>query len=196
MTSKNGHPTAPNKSGRATAADSVMTPISIARMVIEEFNPTGFVLEPCRGTGNIYDLLPEPKDWCEITQGRDFLEYKGRADWIITNPPYSIYDLFLKHCFKVADNVVLICPIAKAFKSLTIEKMVDDYGGLRKIWLMGGGQRLGFAFGFPSGCLYYQRGYKGLIERKISYKSEKNQTEIVKEIVRDLQAKTFDQFGE
>ena len=159
-------PTQPNRTNKATAADTVMTPSSVARLVISEFHPQGFTLEPCRGTGNIYNLLPEPKDWCEITQGRNFLEYQGHADWIITNPPYSIYDKFLAKCFEVADNVVLLCPIAKAFKSMNIERLVDYYGGLKMIWLIGGGQKCGFAFGFPTGCLYYQRGYKGAIHRK------------------------------
>ncbi len=161
-------PTKPNKTLRATASDLVMTPAHIAAIIISEFKPSGIVLEPCRGTGNIYNLLPEPKLWCEITEGRDFLMFKGMADWIITNPPYSIYDLFLAKCFDVADNVVLLAPIAKAFKSMRIERLVDEYGGLRKIFIIGSGQKCGFAFGFPCGCLYYQRGYKGLIERKVS----------------------------
>lgn len=165
---KHGVPTKANKTSFATASDTVMTPTNIAQLIIREFKPRGFILEPCKGTGNIYSILPEPKDWCEITQGRDFLNYKGKADWIITNPPYSIYDSFLKKCFEVSDNVVLLCPIAKAFKSMAIEKLVDEYGGLKKIWLIGSGTKCGFSFGFPTGCLYYKRGYKGDIERKIN----------------------------
>ncbi len=160
-----GIPTMPNRTGRATASDSVQTPPEIARMIIGYFQPKGFILEPCAGEGNFYNELPSPKDWCEITRGRDFFEYHRRVDWIITNPPYSIYDRFLRHCFEVSDNVVLLTPIAKAFKSMTIEKLVDFYGGLRTIWLIGSGTKCGFAFGFPTGCLYYQRGYKGKIER-------------------------------
>ena len=160
-----GIPTIPNRTGKATASDTVQTPIRIAELMLKHFNPSGLILEPCRGDGNIYNLLPNPKDWCEITQGRDFIDYSGKADWIITNPPYSIYDKFLTKCFEVADNVVLLCPIAKAFKSMKTEKLVDSYGGLKEIWLIGGGQKCGFAFGFPTGCLYYQKNYKGQITR-------------------------------
>lgn len=64
-----GKPTIPNRSGKATAADLVMTPIHIAEIIIRRYQPEGTCLEPCRGTGNIYNLLPEPKDWCEITEG-------------------------------------------------------------------------------------------------------------------------------
>lgn len=83
----NVKPIQPNRTGKATIADSVMTPTHIAELVIKHFNPVGKVLEPAKGTGNFYDLLQEPKDWCEITEGKDFLEYKEKVDWIITNPP-------------------------------------------------------------------------------------------------------------
>ena len=162
---KHGIPTKPNRTIKATASDTVQTPIEIAKMIIKKFNPQGLILEPCKGNGNIYCQLPKPKDWCEITQGRDFFDYHQKVDWIITNPPYSIYDKFLEHCFELADNVVLLCPIAKAFKSMRVEKLVDNYGGLKLIWLIGSGTNCGFNFGFPTGCLHYQRNYKGTITR-------------------------------
>ena len=162
-----GIPTQPNRTGKATASDAVQTPEVIAKMIVSAFSPTGLILEPCKGQGNIYKELPEPKEWCEIAQGRDFFDYHSKVDWIITNPPFSIYDRFLAHCFDVADNVVLLVPIAKAFKSMRVERMVDKYGGLKAIWLIGSGTKCGFAFGFPTGCLYYQRGYKGKIERLV-----------------------------
>jgi hypothetical protein len=160
-------PTKPNKSGISTAADLVMTPPKVAELIVQHFNPSGSVLEPAKGTGNILRFLPNTADWCEITEGKDFFDYDKKVDWIITNPPYSIYDQFLTHCFEVADNVVLLVPIAKAFKSMRVERMVDEYGGLKEIFLIGGGQKCGFAFGFPTGCLYYQRGYKGDIKRTV-----------------------------
>ena len=161
-------PTIPNKTGKSTASDTVMTPPEIAKMIMKHFNPSGTILEPARGTGNIYKEMMKPKDWCEITQERDFFDYGKRVDWIITNPPYSIYDRFLEQCFKVADNVVLLVPIAKAFKSMRIERMVDKYGGLKEILLIGSGIKCGFAFGFPTGCLHYKRNYKGDIKRTIN----------------------------
>ena len=161
-------PASPNRTKKATAADSVLTPPTVAKQIVDYFNPIGTCLDPCRGKGNaFYNALPLPKDWCEITEGRDFLEYEGAVDWIITNPPYSIYDAFLGKAFSVADNVVFFVPIAKAFKSMTIERQVRKYGGLKEIVLMGGGSSYGFAFGFPVGCLYYKRNYRGAC--KITY---------------------------
>ena len=68
--------------------DVVMTPPSLAKRLIEHFNPTGYGLEPCRGTGNIWSQL-ENADWCEITDGRDFYEYNKRVDYIFTNQPHG-----------------------------------------------------------------------------------------------------------
>ena len=33
----------------------VMTPVYLAKEIIEHFNPTGRILDPCRGTGAFYD---------------------------------------------------------------------------------------------------------------------------------------------
>ena len=147
-----------------TAADSVQTPLKIAKMIVEHYHPIGKCLEPCRGEGAFFQFFPGQKDWCEIKEGKDFFNYHRKVNWIITNPPYSIYNDFLQHCFDLANNVVLLCPIAKAFKSLTIERLVAKYGGLKEIWLIGSGAACGFNFGFPTGCLYYKKGYAGKIK--------------------------------
>jgi len=160
-------PTKPNRTKKMTASDIVMTPLEIARQIVGYFKPKGRILEPAKGSGNFLRVLPFGTNWCEITEGKDFFDWEDKVDWIITNPPYSIYDIFLKHCFEVSDNVVLLAPIAKAFKSMKIESLVDKYGGLKEIVLLGGGGRCGFAFGFPVGCLYYQRGYRGDIKRTV-----------------------------
>ena len=82
-------------------------------------------------------------------------------DWIITNPPYSIYDLFLEKAFSVSDNVVFFAPIQKALKSERIERMVLKYGGLKEIVFMGGGRKHKLPFGFAVGCIYYQKSFVG-----------------------------------
>jgi len=52
------------------------------------------VLEPFRGEGNFYNNLPSfvEKDWCEITDGRDYKDYTKPYDWVISNPPFKLND--------------------------------------------------------------------------------------------------------
>ena len=85
----------PNKTSKATLNDVVMTSEETAIKIINYFNPVGTILEPCKGTGNFYNNFNINKDYCEISEGIDFLKYNKQVDWIITNPPFSIFDLFL-----------------------------------------------------------------------------------------------------
>ena len=166
--SRKGTPTKPNKTDKATASDTVFTKNTTAKWIVDYFKPQGSILEPAAGENAFYNLFDnEEKYRCEITDGLDFFGWDKKVDWIITNPPYSIYDHFLQKAFSIADNVVFFVPIAKAFKSNKIQQMVIDYGGLKEIVYMGGGSKHGFAFGFPVGCLHYQKGFVG--DCKITY---------------------------
>ena len=155
-------PTQPNKTKQATATDRAYTKEETAIWIINYFKPQGSVLDASAGKDVFYNnFANEQKYRCEIDDGLDFFDWDKKVDWIITNPPYSIYDHFLGHSFEIADNVVFFVPIAKAFKSNKVQKMVNDYGGLREVVYMGGGSGHGFKFGFPVGCLHYKRDYKG-----------------------------------
>lgn len=156
-----GIPTRPNRTGKATAADFALTNVSTAKWIIDYFNPQGSILDPAAGTNAFFNQFPNTEKYrTEINDGTDFLLWEKKVDWIITNPPYSIYDKFLEHSFLIADNVVFFAPIAKAFKSNKIQQLVIAYGGLKEIIYMGTGSKHGFAFGFPVGCLYYKKGYR------------------------------------
>lgn len=52
------------------------------------------VLEPFKGEGAFYNCFPDfvEKDWTEITENRDYKDYVGDIDWVITNPPFSLDD--------------------------------------------------------------------------------------------------------
>ena len=143
--------------------DMVMTPRHIAKQMIdfytEEYDMSECVLlDPCRGTGAFYDQYPDycRKDWCEITEGRDFFDWPYKVDWIITNPPYSIFPEFLEKCFEVADNVALLIPLAKLVSSLKRIKMVMDYGSIVSIRIIGA-SKCGFPFGFPAAAVHMKR---------------------------------------
>lgn len=162
-----------NLTKKHVANDVVMTDRNYAKRIIEHFKPTGVCLDPCAGDNAFYDFLPNPAYRCEIREGLDFFDWRLPVDWIISNPPYSIYDAFLEHAFSVSSNVVFLVPISKAFKSDKIERMVDSYGGLKEIVYIGMGRQIGFPFGFAVGCLHYKKGYNGDIRVTKWYRTEK-----------------------
>ena len=84
--------------------DRYFTPKTLVKIHLELLIPivpeNSFILEPSRGQGAYYDYfqLAFPKcsfDFCEIDEGKDFLEYQGTPDVIITNPPFSILQKFI-----------------------------------------------------------------------------------------------------
>ena len=147
--------------------DMVMTPRHIAKQMIDYYAKwydlsERVLLDPCRGDGAFYDQYPDycTKDWCEITEGRDFFDWPYKVDWIITNPPYSIFPQFLEKCFEVADNVALLIPLAKLVSSLKRINMVMDYGNIESIRIIGA-SKCGFPFGFPAAAIHMKRGTPG-----------------------------------
>ena len=70
------------------------------------------MLEPCRGGGNIIDVFPEWSwEWCELLEGRDYLNTAFRAvqfDWSITNPGFYLALEFLKKSLVEADSVAFL----------------------------------------------------------------------------------------
>ena len=54
--------------------------------------PTDKLLEPFKGEGAFYNNFPinNSKDWCEITEGRDYIDHNQPFDWVISNPPFRL----------------------------------------------------------------------------------------------------------
>ena len=149
--------------------DMVMTPRHIAKQMIDCYHIHEYerVLDPCAGSNAFFDQYPSHilgKWRMEITEGLDFFGWdvsrSPHIDWIITNPPYSIFPEFLEKCFEVADNVALLIPLAKLVSSLKRINMVMDYGGIVSMRIIGA-SKCGFPFGFPAAAIHMKRGYDG-----------------------------------
>lgn len=140
--------------------DVVFTPDWLSKQICSMFPIEGKVLEPCKGEGSFMKYLPPETDWCEIADGRNFYDYHKKVDWIVTNPPYSDFNRFLEHSFSLAENIVLLVPIAKLFKSMGTLKQVMAYGGIVSMHLLPA-SKAGFPFGFPCAVYYLKRGYNG-----------------------------------
>jgi len=157
------------KERKKTPNDLIMTNPDTAKWIVDYFNPQGLALDPCMGDGAFYDAYRCDKDWCEITKDKDFFDYTNKVDWIITNPPFSIFDDFLIKSFDIADNVVFFCPLTKVFKGKKLDVKISNYGGIKEIIHMGGGNQHGFPFGFSTGCIHYEKNYKGNIKLTRNY---------------------------
>lgn len=90
---------------RKKPKDNIYTPIEVAKDCIEFTKPflgdNDILLEPFSGKDSFYNNFPEENEklWCEIDRDRDFLDFEGEVDWIITNPPYSIFS-------KIIDKII------------------------------------------------------------------------------------------
>ena len=142
--------------------DDVYTPRNVAKRIIDLYDIKGKVLDGFAGDGAFFDQYPEnvEKDWCEIKKGKDFFEYTDYVDWIITNPPYSIFDEILEHSYKIADNIVYLIPLSKLFSSMGRIRKVFNYGNIVSIHILAA-CKCGFSFGFPCCAVYIKRNYKG-----------------------------------
>lgn len=144
--------------------DKVYTPEFIVDEVLNQFlhlvDDEASLLEPFKGEGAFYDKLPNDRtDWCEIDEGIDFFDYGNRVDWIITNPPYSIFKEVLPKCLEVADHIVMVIPVNKLLSSMPRLMDVDRAGfSIKHVYYLGSGRQLGFPFGFPVAAVYISKG--------------------------------------
>ncbi len=117
--------------------DVYATPAWATRAIIERLKPTGNILEPCIGEGAIVsaglsqarewygvEIRPEAKDYLELMYHenkiggyliRNFFEgpmlhinFPEIFDWVITNPPYSLAEQFIKRSLEFAPVVVML----------------------------------------------------------------------------------------
>ena len=140
--------------------DVVFTPDNVARDMVNLFKPTGKILEPSKGEGALIKYLPSA-DWCEITEGRDFFTCDEKYDWIVGNPPYSIFADWLRHSFRLADDIVYLIPIIRCWVSSRIIKDIKGFGGIKMIAVYDEQNFKDWTINFAIGAVHFQRNYKG-----------------------------------
>jgi len=149
--------------------DIVMTPEWLAKDIIQHFSPSGILLDPCRGTGAFYDQFDvKTKDWCELAEGKDFLIYNQKVDWIITNPPWSKMQQFLLHGMKVADNIVYLTTINHYTTKKRIRDMRENNFAIKEIYCVPTPQKPWPQLGFQLAAIHTQRNYNGGIQMTYS----------------------------
>ncbi|MTH33572.1 MULTISPECIES: helix-turn-helix transcriptional regulator [Paracoccus] len=124
----------------APAQDLVMTPLDLAAAVIAHFagRMTGKVLDPARGQGAFHRHFPAHlhQDWCEITEGRDFLDWQGPVDWVMTNPPWSRLRDFTRHAMRIAPNIVWLAPLTNLTTKARLRDLDEAGFGIAELVLI------------------------------------------------------------
>lgn len=146
-----------------TTNDMIYTPDHIAKMIIDllPIKPDDRVYDPFFGQGAFYNQFPECiKFWSEIQKGKDFFDFDEHVDWIVSNPPYSIFDDVMRHSYELADNIVYLIPLNKITSSMKRLRELKKYGGIYKLWILPA-SKCGFPFGFPACVLWLKKDYKG-----------------------------------
>ena len=151
--------------------DLVMTPSWLASDIMNHFAVKGFYLDPCKGEGAFYNCYESTnKDYCELSEGIDFFDYQGKADWIVTNPPWSKMRQFLVKGMEVADNIVYLTTI----NHYTTKRRMSDIRqmgfGVREIFCVPTPSKPWPALGFQLGAVHLQKKYKG--DTKITWHSQ------------------------
>ena len=87
--------------------DVVYTPQKIVDIMIKDIDINDSILDPCCGKGIFYNSFKNKnKDYCEITENKDFFDFNEKIDLIYGNPPYSILTKWLEHSFKICNKKI------------------------------------------------------------------------------------------
>lgn len=157
--------------------DCVQTPIELAKYLVKHFNPTGRILEPCKGEGNFLKAIEGygqniPTLWCEILESKDFFEFNEKVDWIITNPPYSQMRKFIQKSMEVSDNIVFLTTINHLWLKARLRDIKEAEFGIKEILLLDTPKNFPQS-GFQIGCFHLQRNYVGDIKFSVSSNGDK-----------------------
>ena len=111
-------------------SDIFQTP-RVAIEPIVQFIPQDYsIWEPACGNGNIVNFFIE-KNYevlgTDLQMGYDFFENEVDASCIITNPPYSIKDAWIKRCYELEKPFMLLLPIT-ALEGIKRQKLYKDNG--------------------------------------------------------------------
>lgn len=144
--------------------DVVFTPKELAKRIVDHFNPQGSILEPCKGNGSFLESFPENSltQWCEIKEGRDFFDFKGEVDWIITNPPWSQFRKFLQHSMEISKEIVFLVTINHIWTKARLRDLKNNNFGIKEICLTEMPKNFPQS-GFQLGVIHLSKNYSGPI---------------------------------
>lgn len=104
-----------------TIQDHYTTPAPIVRILLENEDFNGSILEPCVGEARVIEQVLKERGYEDVTcfdlmgegeEERDFFDTTEPYDSIVTNPPFSRHVAFILHAKKVArDKIAFLLPL-------------------------------------------------------------------------------------
>ena len=134
MTSKTSHAI----KNRSVAKDVFYTPVDVAKKHISLIprEDDDVWLDPFRGKGVYYDNFRAYfEEWCEITEGVDFFEYKGKVDVICSNPPYSLLDKVFEKSIELKPRIISYLLLHGAMTPRRMQMFNEAGYGLTSIYI-------------------------------------------------------------
>ena len=111
-------------------SDVFQTPNTALEPILQYIPAEYSIWEPASGNGNIVRFFRE-KGYniigSDLQGGVDFFENTIDTDCIITNPPYSIKDQWIKRCYDLNKPFMLLLPIT-AFEGIKRQKLYKENG--------------------------------------------------------------------
>tara|TARA_R110001632_G_scaffold20699_1_gene61586 strand:+ start:636 stop:1286 length:651 start_codon:yes stop_codon:yes gene_type:complete len=118
--------------------DEWLTPPELVKKQIASVpkgRPDDVWFDPFKNTGVYYDNYPESveKDYTEILEGRDFFDYKGKVDIMVSNPPYSLWAQIYEKTIELSPRVVSFVMSQGALTRTRLNRMKEAGYTLTKI---------------------------------------------------------------
>jgi hypothetical protein len=116
--------------GRNAASDECYTPVKQVAPLLEYLSKDKTYYEATSGKSSaILQGFQESGYSIKGSDGKDFFDCTSDDvyDGIVTNPPYSIKDKFIEHCYKLEKPFALLLPVA-AFQGGKRGGMFMKYG--------------------------------------------------------------------
>jgi len=76
------------------------------------------------------------RDWCELADGRNFLEWRAPVNWIMTNPPWSKLREFTRHAMTISENVVWLAPLTNLTTKARLRDLDQQGYGIAELVLI------------------------------------------------------------
>lgn len=116
--------------GRNSESDECYTPVNQVSPLLEFLDKDKTYYEATSGiSSNILDGFNHSGYSMVGSDGRDFFDCGSDDvyDGIVTNPPYSIKDKFIEHCYKLEKPFALLLPVA-SFQGGKRGRMFMEHG--------------------------------------------------------------------